>query len=449
MTPREHHLCSWLSRYLAACLPSPLLAASAHNEWGSKAAYPSAYMFSNYFRQEKLVAAIIPGLLIWPMLGEAQGTNGVVGIGSAAGSTSLTVLPNLTETYWTKPVVFVVAGDSNSKGNHVTPNIMTWPYWLTNIYWKDAPFAVSTNLSLESVNYAQDWLAHYVERIRPFAPGAANAGTNAYLMVWLGLNDIWRGESAESVFGSLSNIWRTARYDGFRVVAFTLTDSVNVKSESEPERRKLNRLIRTAAGQWDYLVDTGLFLGDNSTRFGNTSDGAHFTTNRQALIAGLVDWTLRNGSRQSAPFPISDYDACRGINAPNLSMPNQFDRMLTVKADPKGDDVRSIYGVGLNLTGPSSAITMAQTGSSYAWTAWRGKFQLWSALGDANFAQPYLSYDPVSHDLSSAGAMTAANGFVAGDHAGITTNVAFLAPGPITNYLRFVGGILVGITDSP
>jgi hypothetical protein len=369
-------------------------------------------------------------------------------IGNAAGLTNLTVLTNLTETYWTKPVVLIVAGDSITKGNNVTPNIMTWPYWLTNIYWKDAPFVASANLSLESMNYAQDWLAHYDDRIRPFAPGSENTQTNAYLMVWLGLNDIWRGDSAEGVLGSLSNIWRMARCDGFRVVAFTLTDSVNVKNEYQPERRRLNHLIRTAAGQWDYLVDTGVFLGDNSTRFGNTSDGVHFTTNRHALIAGLVDWTLRNGSRRSAPFPLSDYDACRGINAPNLSMPNQFDRMLTIKADPNSDDVRSIYGVGLNLTGPYSAITMAQTGSSYAWTASRGKFQLWSALGDANFMQPYLSYDPVSHDLNSAGAMTAANGFAAGDHSGITTNVAFLAPGPMTNYLRFVGGILVGITNS-
>lgn len=83
------------------------------------------------------------------------------------------------------------------------------------------------------------------------------------LLINVGTNDLRSGElNADQTFRNLKFLWLAGRYDGFKVVAFTV-HSVPCSAVCEAERVKLNNLIRSNPQLYDALVPLDTLFPSN------------------------------------------------------------------------------------------------------------------------------------------------------------------------------------------
>jgi hypothetical protein len=151
-----------------------------------------------------------------------------------------------------KPISLVIQGDSLSSsvaGCNLTN--LAWPYQLlTNTpLWGRAQF---TNFAL-SGDHASNMVYEYTNGAHTLIPAQVANGQSVYFFCFAGINDIKDASGATKIaFQSVSNLWRAARLDGAKVVAFTIPyywASPNV------DYTNFNIMIRNATNLWDYLVE--------------------------------------------------------------------------------------------------------------------------------------------------------------------------------------------------
>lgn len=171
------------------------------------------------------------------------------------------------------PTKIAVIGDSIPLGSGV-PGNANWPAYLTNNFLT-GNLALTTNAAVSGATIAQCY-ANYTNYVAPLKP---TTGTNGFIFVEVGLND--NSQSAANIFSGLSNLWSTAKADGWTVVAFTLSSYPALGPASNQNLESANALIRSAKN-WDYLVDVGSFI---PSAYGTTIDGLHFSTNYLYVIA--------------------------------------------------------------------------------------------------------------------------------------------------------------------
>lgn len=231
-------------------------------------------------------------LILWMLLLQStcfSGTTGSSGGGSATNVSSFVTNP------FVLPAVVVGIGDSLMSGG-VTSVPTNYGFFtvLTNTI-KNPQVRFATNGAAPGTTSAQMW-TNYATTVTPYVPGA---GTNGYLFVWSGINslDVPNNEYY------LSNTFTKAHSQGWKVVAFTITDRTDWTNSgtaawlnAEAQRMTVNTWIRTN-GMWDYLVDASLMFPDSDTNQ-QCSDGGiyvHFNTNSDVLL-------VRSALQQLAGF---------------------------------------------------------------------------------------------------------------------------------------------------
>jgi hypothetical protein len=273
---------------------------------------------------------------------------------------------NYTDTIWNKNIALVFCGDSLTSTDHVN-----WPIYLTNApngMWGNAPVTFSTNTAVGG-DTAGNISTNFTTRIGQYITATVSSTTNVYSLCWAGINDIGISGGhlgATNAIASLSNIWAQSRFLGAKVVAFTITDSSAFTTQDRYERQNLNSLIRSSGKNgtngWDYLVDVDANFASGPglpSYLERTLDGVHFNTNTQAQISKLVDWSLRNGTRGTQPFPLSQIDLAHGAGAPLLYWPNTYHRQQIITPAWNADLYQNTAGNGIILMDPSNYVSMA------------------------------------------------------------------------------------------
>lgn len=180
------------------------------------------------------------------------------------------------------PGVIVILGDSMSCQGYDSLGIHRWPEWMPEVShaWTGYPLS---NFAVSGVytSFALD-LYPAVHALRP------TDATPGWLFCWTGINDVTAGlADAESIYGELKVLWRAARQDRFKVVAFTLTAYDQWTPAQFAVRDALNRRILSDPSLYDRVIRTDLILPDPSDPQ-LFEDGIHPTDEGSRRIAGLI-----------------------------------------------------------------------------------------------------------------------------------------------------------------
>ncbi|WP_375414614.1 hypothetical protein [uncultured Bradyrhizobium sp.] len=128
------------------------------------------------------------------------------------------------------------------------------------------------------------------------------SGIEAFYLLWAGTNDIVSGTSAATTYGYLTTIWAAARASGYKVVAFTIMSRNDNSGAAEIQRIELNRLIRSDASLYDYLVEPDLVFTNplDMVLFNNTF--VHLSAYGNNVLAHMVaSKVLGTAPYESAP----------------------------------------------------------------------------------------------------------------------------------------------------
>lgn len=123
-----------------------------------------------------------------------------------------------------------------------------FPFWWTNLFWTNLSFATNMGLNASYANYV--W-TNFNGQVAPLATAG---GTNCWLFLQTGLNDLWAGSNAAVIWGLVSNTCYAARATNITVVIYTEPKTGN-EIAFDNNRIAYNNLIRNNPQVWDYLVD--------------------------------------------------------------------------------------------------------------------------------------------------------------------------------------------------
>ena len=181
--------------------------------------------------------------------------------------------------------IIVILGDSISAAISVTN---TWPEYVTN---QSAIFSGG-----RVYNYAHmGWSTYDVQTDYPntahlVRPQATNE--HGYAFVWCGVNDMYQPLDPHVVYGNLSNIWRTARADGYKVIAINPTAGSSMTPSVLAGHLVLNGLIASNRSLYDYLARPDvMFPVQTDTNYWRT-DGVHPTPLGAQVIATMIARTV-------------------------------------------------------------------------------------------------------------------------------------------------------------
>lgn len=194
----------------------------------------------------------------------------------------------------------VFSGDSLTAGTALVP--FSYVVFFTNYFLPYDNVTLLTNVGYGG-RTASNALAFYNSEVHPWAP---SGGTNGLLCFWAGWNDINNlGYGVTASYGFISNYWRLAKQDGFTLVAFTIPYSTYlIGNGHEPERQELNRMIRSSASRYDYLVDVDALI-PNPDYDKDPTEHIHYMTNGCIAIAAELSRVLSGGAAapaMSGPF---------------------------------------------------------------------------------------------------------------------------------------------------
>ena len=178
----------------------------------------------------------------------------------------------------------------------------TWPNYIATY---DPHLAKAGNV----VNYGQSG-DRMVSMVGEYATQAhLNRPTKPTDEGWFflhgGGNDLVDGTSGATVYGYLQSIWASARADGYKVVAMTITPR-GFTAPQEAQRQILNNLILSDPTQYDYVIRPDVLLNDPSNA-NYYYDTTHPTVLGAQLIAQLVATTIN--AKPWALIPTVAYNA--------------------------------------------------------------------------------------------------------------------------------------------
>lgn len=136
---------------------------------------------------------------------------------------------------------------------------------------------------------AASGVTNYAARVAQFAPTSEAVREGLFYCLY-GTNDLIAGSAGATILASLKTIWRTARADGFKVIALTVPAArqAGYTAAQEAERVTLNAGIVAAAGyETDAVIDLDGFI---STRAETTlfTDNYHPNNAGNVAIANFI-----------------------------------------------------------------------------------------------------------------------------------------------------------------
>jgi hypothetical protein len=154
----------------------------------------------------------------------------------------------------------------------------------------------------------------------------------SYLFLWAGINDIRADRTSSQIYNNLKTEWEQARADGFKVIAFTITNAsgyYNLTASQDTNRNNLNNLILSDTSLYDYIIRPELLFPD-STDTTYYFDGIHLNYYADNLLAENI----------SGSFPLSTPSQV-GLNTTIIigDTPISFDKIYV------GDDAITFWNI--------------------------------------------------------------------------------------------------------
>jgi len=233
--------------------------------------------------------------------------------------------------------------------------LVSAPTYYTNAATTNCQFTfqtTKTNLSaVYDARYEWGAVSRYVDLVRPLKPTGSQQG---YYFSYLGLNDqgaVYQGGDCSGLTNlwrpALSNLWKCARADGFKIVAFTIYGQTSTWTNGGANARALmNDTIRTlnenGKPMWDYLVDLeAAFRNPFDLRY--IEDGLHPTANGYQLFANLVSSVLSSDSagqhRPTANPELTEWCVYSGQRSPYGVIAAPVGSLYTAKGESAGNQL--------------------------------------------------------------------------------------------------------------
>lgn len=184
------------------------------------------------------------------LYGNGSGLTGTAaGLSIGGSAVSATTAGSATYVSNSAPVRLYFDGDSLMSGYLIT-NI-NLVYWLSNTFLTNGHYTFVTNAAVAGSTIPQ-MSGRFAAQILPYY----SSTTNCLLFAWCGINDWSSGQSAATTFAALTNYWTMAKTNGFKVVAFTITDAYASTGNQSQEavRQDLNNQILTSPIP-SYIID--------------------------------------------------------------------------------------------------------------------------------------------------------------------------------------------------
>lgn len=127
----------------------------------------------------------------------------------------------------------------------------------------------------------------------------------AYYFLFAGINDLATGFSSNSVINNLSNLWRSAQADRYKVVAFTIPPNYSWPATTNVMTNTLavNAWIKAQSNRWDYLVEPSAVVTNT-----DTADNLHFTDLAQVKLANLIFQVVFGKNGQGIFYPDGNFN---------------------------------------------------------------------------------------------------------------------------------------------
>lgn len=159
-----------------------------------------------------------------------------------------------------------------------------YPTYFTNIAEVRPFIGIFTNAG-QNGDYVVNMASTYTSQIHPYAPVTP---TNGVFFIWGGINDVNNPSYATNdIYAALTNEWWNARQDGFKVIAFTITDRSEFHTYPDRLARRdaMNGYIVAASNLWDSLYRADQKFPDCNDTTYYTNDLVHLNTNSLHTIA--------------------------------------------------------------------------------------------------------------------------------------------------------------------
>jgi hypothetical protein len=193
----------------------------------------------------------------------------------AANFSGLTVTATTIPAFLQTDLSFCINGDSLSAG--------TWsPYMAAqHTVFDDATITLYTVPG----GTVETMVSNYTTQPHTVSP--AVVGGNGVYCLWGGINDLYSlADTPATVYGRLKSLWASARADGYKVCAFTLTPTI-ITSLTE-DVADLNALILSDQSLYDWVIRTDMLFPDPTDTTYWNADGIHFIAAGYEIIAETV-----------------------------------------------------------------------------------------------------------------------------------------------------------------
>ena len=210
----------------------------------------------------------------------------------------------------------VAEGDSMTASGGTPGGVNAWPYLLTTSA-RYSPATTTLINAATSGETAATMVGQYTAQVYPYRPAAA--ADPSYFFLYAGTNDLGAGTTAATIYGYLTSLWASARADGFRVVAFTISSCYDFNGNpGQVQLPALNALIRSDPSLYDHLVEPDVYFPTPGDSTYYNGDGIHFNSTATAILAGHINrilnrgaWDILGASLPSATGTITAADSVR------------------------------------------------------------------------------------------------------------------------------------------
>lgn len=178
---------------------------------------------------------------------------------------------------------YVVEGDSYSTTDHIKWNNQlpdSMPYFTLS---EQVNYAMSGGQVVQMKN-------EYNTQAHLSSP--TSVCDDYWFFMYAGINDLSAlGLTGDSIYTNLKYIWARAKSDRYKVVAFTVINSLYLTPKKELEREKLNMLILSNHSLYDYVIDVANVF-DPRIDFSVFADNTHLNATGYKKFAGIVAHTI-------------------------------------------------------------------------------------------------------------------------------------------------------------
>lgn len=172
------------------------------------------------------------------------------------------------------------------EGDSITDTVKGYPFdWPAQLVKLSPSAAKTPQINVAYTGDTIEWmLGQYDSQVHPYAP--TKSTQNFFFFVLAGTNDAFYGRNETQIYTDLKTEWAKARADGFKVVAFTITRSIDPKRDTTLV--KVNKMIKADTTKYDYLVKTDELLPDPTNTLLWQRDALHPNIAGSKMIAQEV-----------------------------------------------------------------------------------------------------------------------------------------------------------------